>query len=187
MIEQWDGLDITVSRTEKKFKESVIEFCDTVNEKIFAHINKENLEQDYYQIAKTNLPGRYFVLIYASDKLQNYLIRYYFMVFNTSAEEIDLCWDQMYEMLDIICDASVDLLDDDFSFEHVWVNPEDYEWSEMVAEPIYDAGPYIPPDVGDTSSSNEISEVVDAEFSDKDTQPEKKDAEFTDKKEDSSE
>ena len=177
MIEQWDGLDITVSRTEKKFKESVIEFCDTVNEKILAHINKEDLKQDYYQIAKTNLPGRYFALINASDGFHNYFIRYYFMVFNTSAEEIDLCWDQMYEMLDVICDVSVDLMSDDLNTEHVWVSPEDYEWSEMVAEPIYDAGPYIPPDVGDTSSSNEISEVVDAEFSDKDTQPEKKDDE----------
>lgn len=175
MIEQWDGLDITVSRTEKKFKEAVIEFCDTVNTKILAHINQESLSQDYYQIAKTNVPGRYFVLINAGGKLQNHLIRYYFMVFNTSAEEIDLCWDQMYEMLDIICDVAIDLTDDDLEPEHVWDNPEDYEWSEMVAEPIYDAGPYIPPDVGDTSSSNEVSEVVDAEFSDKDTQPEKKD------------
>lgn len=177
MIEQWDGLDITVSRTEKKFKESVIEFCDTVNEKILAHINKENFRQDYYQITKTNVPGRYFVLITADDGTTNYFIRYYFMVFNTSAEEIDLCWDQMYELLEIICDVSVDLTSDDLDTEHVWYNPEDYEWSEMVAEPIYDAGPYIPPDVGDTSSSNEISEVVDAEFSDKDTQPEKKDDE----------
>ena len=81
-------------------------------------------------------------------------------------EEIDLCWDQMYELLEIICDVAVDLTSDDLDTDHVWYNAEDYEWSEMVAEPIYDAGTYIPPDVGDTSSSNELSEVVDAEFTD---------------------
>lgn len=164
---KYDGLSVNIKKSEKDFLRSITEFCmNDVSERVLKHIDREGLSVEDIYVTKTNQLGRYSVISFVASSNDHYrgVFRYYIECVNLGEDEVQLRWDFMYELSDIITEINI-------AHGGSVSARSEFPWCEMMMEPRFEQ-PDPLPNIGEVSTETGLDvepEIVDAEFTEKDS------------------